>query len=383
VRGEPGDENTEAVDDEVGVARLPMNGSGEIGSGEIGGGEIGGGETELPEGWVQVYSHNTPGASVFVHSQSGTRSGTRPTRASEKDLIKMWRLRNLKRAAKLTIQFSPPRSNANGDAPEDEAGGVDSTVVDAGSNSMESTEVGAEVRAERSRNDGSGGGSDDDSNDGDSNDDDSNEAPLKTSRRAGEDENSVEELVVSVVRKSDKSADGSDTDSEWSDGGYSEDRFHISSDQDPRDEPASALSHHNMQGFSALAANIGKDDDHVEHRGTIDDDEQDDDDGQDDDDQDFRKFSSFLPASGEDEGGGRALRLPIDGSDKDGAEGTLLDGDSDSESSAEGGGGSESTESDGGYSGDPPHAPSEDERQEIVSGNASDSSNEYSLESVS
>ena len=98
-----------------------------------------------------------------------------------------------------------------------------------------------------------------------------------------------------------------------------------------------------------------------------------------DDDQEFSTFSSFSPASGDEEGGGRTLRLPIDGSDKDGAEGTLL------KAIPEGGGDSEpeSSESDGGYSEDPSHVPSEDEHQEIASGNASDSSNEYSLESVS
>ena len=138
------------------------------------------------------------------------------------------------------------------------------------------------------------------------------------------------------------------------------------------------MSQQNTPGFSAPAADVGKDDEQVEHRATIDGDKQ-------DDDQEFSTFSSFSPASGDDEGGGRTLRLPIDGSDKDGAEGTLLDGDSDSESSAEGGGDSEpeSSESDGGYSEDPSHVPSEDEHQEIASGNASDSSNEYSLESVS
>ena len=47
-------------------------------------------EKRLPDGWIREDSRSNPGKFVYVHSESGTRCGKRPTLSTERELIDKW-----------------------------------------------------------------------------------------------------------------------------------------------------------------------------------------------------------------------------------------------------------------------------------------------------
>ena len=47
-------------------------------------------EKRLPDGWIREDSRSKPGKFVYIHSESGTRCGKRPTLSTERGLIDKW-----------------------------------------------------------------------------------------------------------------------------------------------------------------------------------------------------------------------------------------------------------------------------------------------------
>ena len=72
-------------------------------------------EKRLPDGWIREDSRSNPGKFVYVHSESGTRCGKRPTLSTERGLIDKW-VKKRREGGRVEVDESGGGSDDNDEA---------------------------------------------------------------------------------------------------------------------------------------------------------------------------------------------------------------------------------------------------------------------------